>query len=172
MSKKEKDVELIPDPPSGWRVKHGNNVGNGPHNYPKVEFQPNSGPHLVVFTLPPDTPTLQARFNANDPMWVQKGTTSPTQQGFDGQITDWAIFDGGKTLVLLDSNTEAGDLSYRVKADGYAPVLDPIIRNGGFVPPSPPGGSYSAIEIAVASLALLFAFLVGFYVNRQVSASR
>lgn len=168
MSKKEKDVELIPNPqanPPGWKVKHGSQLGNGPSNYPKVEFPVNSGPHLVVFTLPK---TGTVTFNPTDPMWVQAGSSSPTQQGMDPQITDWAIFDGGKTLVLLDSNTQAGELSYRVKADGYAPILDPIIRNGGTTPPEP--RFFTTGEFVIAGLALFAAFLLGFFV-RQFFAS-
>jgi hypothetical protein len=171
MSKKEKNIELIPDSgPSGWKIKHGNNVGNGPSDYPKVDFQPNSGPHLVVFKITDNAVSSSATFNATDPMWLQKGNTSPSQQGFDPQITDWAIFDGGKTLVLLDSNTKAGDMSYRVKADGYAPILDPIIRNGGTTTP-PSMTPWSTGDIVTAGLALLIAFVAGILVNRYVMRS-
>ena len=85
MSNREKDVELIPNPPSGWKVKHGNSVGNGPSNYPKVEFAKDSGPHLVVFKIPDSHPAV---FNQSDPMWVQPGTSSPMQAGMDPQIAD------------------------------------------------------------------------------------
>ena len=162
MSKKEKDVELIPDPPSGWKVKHGTKIGSGPSTYPKVEFAKDSGPHLVVFKLPADS---TATFDDIDPIWITKGTSSPTVRDIDEQITDWAIFDGGKTLVLLDSNSKDVTLSYRVKADGYGAALDPIIKNGGVTIP-PPTPSYSAVEIAVASLALLASFFIGFYLRR------
>ncbi len=171
MSKKEKDVELIPNPPSGWKVKHGVNEGNGPNNYPKVEFAKDSGPHLVVFKIPSDQP---GTFNADNPMQVQPGTTSPSPtQPMDAQIADWQIFDGGKTLVILDLNSVQGDLSYRVKADGYVPVLDPIIRNGGttITPPSTTP-SFTGAELVTAGLALLVAFIVGFYVHRQFFAPR
>jgi hypothetical protein len=169
MSKQEKDVELIPTPPAGWKVKHGSNVGTSPGNYPKIDFGQNSGPHLVIFTLK-DVPGVQPTFNADDPIWVQAGNASPTQPGIDTQITDWAIFDGGKTLVLLDSNSQAGDLSYRVKADGYAPPLDPIIRNGGSTSPpqSMPGWTFN--EIATAGILVLVAFIAGFFVQRFFAA--
>jgi hypothetical protein len=169
MSKKYKDVELIPVPPSGWKVKHDGKEGSAPGNYPKVELPQDSGPHLIVFTLPKDG---AVSFNATDPMWVQPGSSSPTQQGMDAQIPDWAVFDGGKTLVILDSNTKAGDLSYRVKADGYGGVLDPIIKNGGFTvsgtapAPSTAYETYSGSQIAIAAVALLVAFAAGFLLRR------
>lgn len=169
MSKKEKDVELIPQPPSGWKVKHGNKEGSSPGNYPKIEFDAGSGPHLIVFKIPQSSP---GTFNLTDPMWIQPGTSSPTQSGMDSQIPDWAIFDGGKTLVLLDLNSQPGELSYRVQADGYAPVLDPIIKNGGFTAPSTAPAPattyqpYSGSQIAIAAAALLIAFVAGFVVNR------
>jgi len=131
MSQKEKDVELIPDSSvaSGWRVKHGTKSGTNGNDYPKVGFSKDSGPHLVVLTLPQNSP---ATFNATDPIWVAPGTTSPTKSGIDAQIADWAVLSGGKTLVLLDRNSgNQTTLSYRIKADNYVPVLDPIIDNGG-----------------------------------------
>jgi hypothetical protein len=172
MSKQEKDVELIPDSSaSGWKVKHGSNWGTGPSSYPKVDLPANSGPHLVVFKIMDNSVSSSATFNATDPMWLQKGSTSPTQQGFDPQITDWAIFDGGKTLVVLDTNTQAGDMSYRVKADGYGKILDPIIRNGGTTTP-PSMDFWSSGEIATAGILLVLAFIVGFFVHRQFFAPR
>jgi hypothetical protein len=168
MSKKEKDVELIPDSgASGWKVKHGNNIGTGPSSYPKIDLAANSGPHLVIFKITDNSVSSTATFNATDPMWIQKGSTSPTQQGMDPQIADWAIFDGGKTLVVLDTNSQSGDLSYRVKADNYTPVLDPIIRNGGTTTPP----SYEANYWLIGGVALL-AFVLGMFVHRQFFATR
>lgn len=171
MSKKEKDVELIPsNVPSGWKVKHDNKEGDaptGPQAYPIVAFQEKSGPHLVVFKIPKNSP---AKFNANDPMWVHKGTQSPTQSGFDPQIADWALFDDDKTLVLLDLNNEPGELYYRVKADGYTPVLDPIIKNGGGTFPPPPPPAYSVGEIGAAAVVLLLVFFAGFIVHKRFFA--
>ncbi len=172
MAKKRKDVELIPDDSiaSKWKVKHDGFVGdapNGPKKYPEIVLPQGDGPHLIVYRLPDN---VTATFNKNDPIWVHKGTTSPLQKEIDDQIVDWEVFDGGKTLVLLDKNTEQGYLSYRVKAENYDHVLDPIIRNGGTAPPAPTMPSYSAIEIAVAGLSLLLAFLVGFYVHRRFFA--
>ena len=168
MSNKEKDVELIPDSgASGWKVKHGNNVGISPGNYPKIDFGANSGPHLVVFKIADNSVSSTATFNKTLPMWIQKGSTSPTSSGMDSQIADWAIFDGGKTLVILDTNTAAGDLSYRVKADNYTPVLDPIIRNGGTTTPP----SYEASYWVIGGVALL-AFALGMFVHRQFFAAK
>jgi hypothetical protein len=173
MSQKEKDVELIPsNGASGWQVKHGSNIGSGPSNYPKVSFPANSGPHLVVFKIADNNVSSTATFNATDPMWIKQGNSSPTSTGMDPQIADWAIFDGGKTLVLLDTNSQAGDLSYRVKADNYGPVLDPIIRNGGTTTPPAGGYSFTTTEIAIAASALLVAFLIGFYVNRMFFSTK
>ena len=169
MSKQEKDVELIPQPPSGWKVKHGTKEGSSPSSYPKVEFGAGSGPHLIVFKIPQSSP---GTFNLNDPMWVQPGTSSPTQSGMDSQISDWAIFDGGKTLVLLDLNSQPGELSYRVQADGYSTVLDPIIKNGGGTmsttapAPSTAYAPLSGSQIAIAAAALLVAFVAGFVLHR------
>lgn len=126
-----KQVELIPDSTaaSGWRVKHDGKQGTKPQDYPHINFAKDTGPHLIVFQLPQNSP---ATFNANDPIWVAPGTTSPTKPGIDPQISDWAVLGGGKTLVLLDQNYgNQATLSYRIKADNYAPVLDPIIDNGG-----------------------------------------
>ena len=173
MANNGKQVELIPsNGASGWKVKHGTSVGNGPGNYPKVDLPANSGPHLVIFKITDNSVSSTATFNPTDPMWIQKGSTSPTASGMDPQITDWAIFDGGKTLVVVDSNSQAGDLSYRVQADNYAPILDPIIRNGGTTTP-PPGYAYTTTEIAsIAGVALLVGFLVGFVVNRMFFAKK
>jgi len=85
----------------------------------------------------------------------------------DSQIADWAIFDGGKTLVILDTNTQAGDMSYRVKADNYSPILDPIIRNGGTTTPPSMEASYWLIG-GVA----LVAFALGMFVHRQFFAAK
>ena len=159
MSKKEKDIELIPDNgvPSGWKVKHDGKQGSAPGSYPKVDFAKDSGPHLVVFQLPQTSP---ATFNAADPIWIQKGTTSPTQSGMDPQFPDWAIFNGGKTLVLLDKNSGSPDqFSYRIKADNYTPILDPIIDNGGGI-----GQMSSAnywLEGGVGLLLAVAFFLIG-----------
>lgn len=167
MSKKEKDVELIPFQ-NGWKVKHGTNVGTGPGNYPKVEFGEGSGPHLVVFTLPK---TGNITFNPTDPMWIAPGTTSPTAPGMDPQFADWTILDGGKTLVLLDLNTQKGEFSYRVKADNYAPILDPIIKNGGtsVVPPSTPDAAATVpgdVSFMTLGIAVLVALVVGYFAHK------
>lgn len=166
MSNKEKPVELIPIPPTGWKVKHGTNMGTSPGSYPKVDFAAGSGPHLVVFNLQ-DVTGVTPTFNATDPIWVQAGGSSPTQKGIDSQIADWAILDNGKTLVILDTNSQAGDLSYRIKADGYNTPLDPIIRNGGTVSPPP---SFTTNQLLIGGAALLAAFVIGMLVHRMVLA--
>jgi hypothetical protein len=129
-----------------------------------VDFPKDSGPHLVVFKIPADQP---GTFNASDPMWIQPGTTSPTQPGMDPQFPDWQIFDGGKTLVVLDLNSKDGDYSYRVKADGYAPVLDPIIKNGGTSVTPPTAPQLTAQQITIIGASLILAFVLGFFVHRQ-----
>lgn len=128
MSNNSKDVELIPDSqiPSKWKLKYGGNTGNGPSNYPKIKLDEDSGPALITFTLPEDAPM---KFSAN-PIWVAEGTNSPLQKGVDDQIGAVKVFDAGKTLVILDRNTEDVELGYRLNFDGYA-SLDPIIDNGG-----------------------------------------
>lgn len=189
MSKKEKDVELIPDTSksSGWKIKHDGKEGDnpnqgGPNPYPKVKFDEDSGPHLIVFTLPKNG---TAKFNSADPMWIQKtdpaNPTSPTQAGMDPQFPDWALFDGDKTLVVLDKNTEKAVYSYRVKADGYDPPLDPIVDNGGGspgieVPPPGDGGRFApgdgGAENMFANInilligATLVALIAGFVIGR------
>ena len=175
MSKKEKDVELIPwsMANSGWKVKHDGKEGTGPgpENYPKLKFETDTGPHLMVFTLPKNGNT---QFNKDNPIAIVKGTESPEPDaGIDPQFPDWAIFDGGKTLVVLNSNSgEAAQYTYAVKADNYAKELDPIVDNGGGGQPPPPpppgfgggtgGGGYDAswlIGAAVLGALITVAFV-------------
>lgn len=179
MSKKEKDVELIPDSSvtSGWKIKHDGKEGSnpnqgGPNPYPILKYDLNSGPHLIVFTLPKNK---SAKFNATDPMWIQKtdpaNPTSPTQSGMAADFPDWAIFDGGKTLVVLNKNMEKATYSYRVAADDTNKVLDPIVDNGGGVggidPGPAPDSGYSQSEyITAAGIALLVGILIGFFVHK------
>lgn len=169
MATNGKVVELIPsNGSSGWKVKHGSSVGTGPGSYPKVDLPANSGPQLVIFKIVDNNVSSTATFNPADPMWIKSGSNSPTASGMDPQIASWAVFDGGKTLVVLDTNSQAGDLSYRVQASNYGPVLDPIIRNGGTTTPPSTGFTYTTTEIAaIAGFGLLVGFLVGFYVNRM-----
>jgi len=166
----KKYVELVPDATtaSGWKVKHDGKEGDGPtgpKKYPEVDLARDSGPQLVVFTIPPDQPSIT--FNKNNPMQIQPGPNSPTG-GMDSQIADWAVSPDGKMLVLLDlnSNTTQLDLAYRVKADGYTKVLDPIIRNGGTTPPAPVP-AYSFAEIAGVAVALILAFVIGLAVQHR-----
>lgn len=169
MPNRTKDIELIPDTSvaSGWKVKHngkvGDHPGQGQGGYPQVDVM--GGPNMVIFKLPPNKPGENIVFNKTDPIDILPGTSSPTQKGLDPEFDNWAIFDNGKTLVVLDVNSKPGDYSYRVKADGYAPVLDPIIKNGGgpLTSPTAPSPTYSMTEIGIG---LLLAFLVGFFVNR------
>lgn len=171
MSKKEKDVDLIPFN-NGWKVKHDGKEGDNPSNYPKIEFAMNSGPHLVVMQLPQNS---TATFNKADPIWVKQGTTSPLQSGVDPEIADYVVSQDGKTLVLLDLNSgDPTTLSYRIKADGYGPILDPIIENkggiGGVIDPPgiAPGGGYSESQyITAAAIALLVGILIGFVVHKM-----
>jgi hypothetical protein len=183
MSKKEKDVELIPDPTAafGWKVKHDLKSGTNPDPskpdaYPKIKFDPNSGPHLIVYSLPKQPANLT--FDANNPIAIAKGETSSPAvgSGIDPMFPDWAIFDGGKTLVVLDKNNDASQTFYRytIKASNYDKVLDPIVDNGGgvgtYVPPGggggfapPGGGGYDASYLIGA--AVLGAFLAVAFVR-------
>ena len=100
-------------------------------------------------------------------MQIHPGPGSPTKTGMDPEIAAWDIFDGGKTLVLLDLNSQNVDLAYPVQADGYGPVLDPIIKNGGgtFPPPPPPPSPSppsSGVDIGLAA-AVLVALVVGYF---------
>lgn len=185
MPKKTKSVELTPDSSktSGWKVKYDGKEGDnpnqsGPNPYPKVKVDEDSGPHLIVFKLPKNG---SAKFNSSDPMWIQKtdpaNPTSPTQSGMDDQFPAWDLFDGDKTLVVLDRNTEKGVYAYRVKADGYDKVLDPIVDNGGGVggvvdpPPgggglvAPGGGGWENMNILLIG-AVLVALIAGFLIGR------
>lgn len=181
MSKKEKDVELIPDTTkaSGWKIKHDGKEGSnpnqgGPDPFPILRYDVNSGAHLIVFTLPKSGPN---KFNKDEPIWIQKTSstnpTSPTQSGMAPDFSDWALFDGDKTLVVLNKNKDEATYSYRVAPDGPAKVLDPIVDNGGGVgmvdPPGiAPGGGYSQSEyITVAAIALLVGVLIGYFVHKM-----
>lgn len=169
MSKKETPVELIPDTKvkSGWKVKHGTKEGTNPDPtapdaYPKLDYPEDSGPHLIVFTLPKNGPT----FNKDNPIAIQGGTQSPAPDaGLDAQFPDWEIFDGGKTLVVLNRNSKDADYMYAVKADGSNVVLDPIITNGGGTQPPPPppsGGGTGFMGIDNSAILILFAAIVAF----------
>ena len=159
-----KNVDLIPDTsvPSGWQIKHDGKQGTKPQDFPHINFSKDTGPHLIVFQLPQDS---LATFNANDPIWVAPGTTSPTKSGIDPQIADWAVLSGGKTLVLLDQNSgNQATLSYRIKADNYTPILDPIIDNGGGI------GHFKDlwIEAGVGILLAAAFFFVGRFYQRSL----
>ena len=182
MSNNKKAVELIPDTKvtSGWTIKHDGKEGNNPNKgnagyYPEVKVAADTGPQLIVFKLPKNGPE---KFNQNDPMWIQKTNaatpTSPTQSGMDAAFPAWDVSEDGKTLVVLDMNMEKATYSYRVKADGYDKVLDPIVDNGGGVggvidPPGfAPGGGYSESQyISAAAIALLVGILIGFFVHKM-----
>ena len=172
MTNKIKDVELTPDPTSlkKWKLKHDGYTGTNPSNYPKIDLKKDDGPHLIVFKIK-DGPGITF---SKDPIWVQEGTTPPSVKTESDQIPTWRVRDAGKKLVVFDwnDNPQLTDLAYRLNFDGYAP-LDPIIRNGGGEGSPPPPGPemhFSGAEIAMAGLALLVAFLVGFYVHRKFFA--
>lgn len=164
MSKKEKDIELIPtaNEASGWKVKHDGKEGSGPgpQSYPKVKFDLDSGPHLMVFKLPK---TGNVTFNATNPIAIKPGVTSPPEgSGMDPQFPDWDIFDNGKTLVVLDRNSGDPQLfAYTIKADNWTKSLDPIVDNGGGV-----GGFYGATSLWVAAGIGLLCAAVFFFIGR------
>lgn len=181
MSDKVKDVELIPDPssPKKWKLKHDGKSGTKPSDYPVIDLKKDDGPHLIVFTIK----NGEGITFSDDPIWVQEGTTPPSQKAESPQIPVWRIKDNGKKLVAFDwnDNPEPIDLAYRLNFNGADP-LDPIIKNGGGTgyPPPPTVSatteradepdyrpSYSGVEIVVAAIALLVAVGLGFWLGRR-----
>lgn len=101
-----------------------------------IEFQPESGSHVITFHLKKDNTGLKLRFPENpaDAMYVAVGT-KPTGPGNGGQITFISVDQSRKQLTVSDDNRgPACDLHYElnfVAEDGTSYPVDPIIRNGG-----------------------------------------
>src|SRR5687767_7068081 len=158
-----KDVQLIPQKVGGtikWKVVHDGHQGDTSATYPKVQLQPNSGPHLIIFELSGNHAGITF---SSDPMWVQQGT-KPNHSGMDPQIALALPMENGKKLVVLDRNDNNPDiqLHYRLNFVNAGP-LDPIIENGGktFVPAPPPEGFLGTGVSALSILVGVTLFIVG-----------
>ena len=136
-------VKLIPIQPGGgqpfrWQMTHGTQKGDGTPGdpYPKVALSPNSGPHLIKFTIEGNN---NYTFSS-DPIWIQKGSQKPNG-GVDSQIAVApGLYNEGKTLAIVDWNSWAGDLTYQLNIPNAPSNVDPVITNGGGggSPPAPP----------------------------------
>jgi hypothetical protein len=126
MSKKETPVELIPQG-AKWKIKHGSSEGDDELTYPKLVYE-DADPHLIIFKLPPGP----ERFSPDEPIWVS-ATEKPKSYAEHSEIVDWAVLDNGKTLVVLNKNSEDVELYYNLSMlRGNQKVqLDPVIKNGG-----------------------------------------
>ena len=165
-----KDVTLIPLGQGSsfkWKVVHDNHSGEDPAHYPKVMLPQNSGPHLIIFEL---SGTNAGITFSKDPIWVQAGT-KPGQKAADPQVPFAVPVNNGKALVVVDLNSSASNLYYRLNFDG-APYLDPIIENGGGTihPPPPPatflGIGVSAVTIGLAVLLVIVGAVIGRFMAR------
>lgn len=170
MSKKEKDVEITQLPNGKWQVKHGNNSGHDEPSYPVLDYAQNSGPHLIVFKL-----SGNASFSGSDPIWVSD-QAKPTSQTDHPQIADWVVLDGGKTLVALNKNSDAGTLYYNLnmqRPNGSTVQLDPVITNGGGTSGITSAEYAVAGAVAGALLALAVArFALGWTASKARSEAR
>jgi hypothetical protein len=165
-----KDVHatLNPNPPPRWKLDHPGSPGNDAQGYPIVKLDELSGPHLIVFDLPGGH-----KFNDVDPIWID--TKKPTSKGIHPDITDVKLFDGGKTLVILDKNSTQVKLHYQLNFKGlHGPEkIDPIIDNGGGTYPPPLGVTGSAAKAPSQSMdfmglgiALVIGLVLGFFTHR------
>ena len=149
-----KEVGLARRPDGKFDVSDGTSQGHSEATYPVLDFPAGTGPQLIVFQLA----SGPEKFSQNDPIWVS-ATSKPQGPATHPQIIDAKVFDNGKTLVVLNKNSEDVDLYYNlnmVSGGGAALKLDPVITNGG-------GGSgidwasYAIIgAVAGALLAVLF----------------
>jgi hypothetical protein len=126
MSKKETPVEVIPQG-AKWKIKHGVSEGDDEQTYPQLVYE-DANPHLIVFKLPPGP----EQFSTDDPIWVS-ATQKPTSTEEHPEIVDWAVFENGKTLVVLNKNSEDVELYYSLNMTraNQNVQLDPVIKNGG-----------------------------------------
>jgi hypothetical protein len=170
-----KDVELWvnPTPPPKWKVKHDGSPKDDAEGYPVVQLDAGSGPQLVIFRLP-----NSHKFNESQtvgPIWID--TQKPTSQIIHSQIADWKVFDGGRTLVVLDKNSQKVELHYQLNlknhSTGSPDNLDPIIDNGGGTTPPPASttappaiAARPAMDFAGLAIALVLGLIAGFMVHR------
>jgi hypothetical protein len=174
---KDVHVSVNPSPPPKWKLQHPGSSGNDPQGYPIVKLDNLSGPQLVIFDLPGGH-----KFNddpAIGPIWID--TQKPTSKFVHPDITDVKLFDGGKTLVILDKNSTQAKLHYQLNIKGpHGPDnLDPIIDNGGGTYPPPPGvaassgvagspakASGQAMDFMGLGIALVIGLVLGFFAHR------
>ena len=147
-------ITLVPTGDNQWNVSNGNPV------LPK-----DSGAHILTFNIVGNNTGHDITF-AQDAIWAQmnsKPGSKPANGSDMGQIGGMQILNDGHQLVVVDWNSVAGMLHYRLNFDGYGPV-DPIIDNGGGIkPPSPTFTLADSVGyVAVAIVALL----VGIFVQR------
>jgi hypothetical protein len=165
-------VKLIPIQPGGgqpfrWEMTHGSQKGDGTpgHPYPKVKLGANSGPNLIKFTIEGNNDYTFS----SDPIWIQKGSQKPSG-GVDSQIVVGPdLYNGGKTLAIVDWNTWTGDLTYQLNIPNAPANVDPVITNGGGggsppppPPPPPPPGAESTAAPGSAAPASGSGMLAGF----------
>jgi len=156
-----KEARITPEANGRFKLKHGNDEGDSEANYPAIHFSQGSGPQLIVFEIAPGP----EKFNAQDPIWVS-ATGKPAGPANHDQIVDAKVLKGGKTLVVINKNSEEGTLYYNlnmIRGNGDAATLDPVITNGG----GGGGGGdqlYSAVYLVGAAVigALLSVLVVRF----------
>ena len=163
---------LNPPNSTNWKVSHGwFGSGEKPEDYPKVKFGRNSGAQVITFNIK-DGDVPNVTFASNDPIWVQMdskpGNQKPPVGADQNQIGAWKIMNDGKQLVVLDWNTVAGDLHYKLNFNGHG-SLDPVIENGGGV--KPPFTKFLHEHADVIGVALV-ALLLGMLMHRMFFAPR
>jgi hypothetical protein len=173
-SEMSKDVELTRQTsgPKKWKLTHPGSPKDDAEGYPVVDLPPNSGPQLVIFTLPNGH-----KFNQDasvGPIWID--TQKPTSKVIHPDITDWKVYDGGRTLVVLDKNSTKAELHYQLNiknSHGSADNLDPIIDNGGGTYPPPPAITGSPgtpasqpMDFMGLGIALVIGLVLGFFAHR------
>jgi hypothetical protein len=140
--------------------------GGGWHAVPPVQLPPDSGAWLISFQLSGGA-AQNVTFNRNDPMWVRANSKPDQSHKTDSQITAMYVTSDGKELIVLDKNSNSADegtlpLHYQLNFNG-APVLDPIIENGGkpFIGGTSQNFLASASSALIIGLAVLIFFIGG-----------
>lgn len=155
-----KQVALSRRPDGKFVMKHGNDSGDSEQTYPVLTFPQHSGPQLIVFKLA----SGPERFSSENPIWVSE-TAKPNKPMEHDQIVDAQVFDAGKTLVVLNKNSEEVDLHYNLNmVNGAADTiqLDPEIKNGG-------EGFWGTETLALIIGAAVVMLLVGLWAGRMTA---
>lgn len=130
------DVTASPDRCGGvdfehqWRFENGQPQGNGAIEVPERSASDPGTP--IRFHLN-DTTGRQLRFDEADPIWVDR-SGCPEEQSDDAEIPPHSIQASGRTLSVLDRNSEKCTLHYALRfrdRDGGYECYDPEIKNGG-----------------------------------------